>query len=66
MKISKARKKRKTRTDRDLGKIKKEVNFLVVTVHGSGVVCVMVHARPSEQFEGREGGLISINTYKKQ
>jgi hypothetical protein len=27
---------------------------------------MMVHARPSEQFEGKEGGLISINKHKKQ
>jgi len=30
------------------------------------VVCVVIHARPSEQFDGREGGLISINKYIKQ
>jgi len=27
---------------------------------------VVIHARPSEQFEGREGELISINKHKKQ
>jgi hypothetical protein len=31
-------------------------------VHGSGVGCVVIHARPSE---GKEGELISINKYKK-
>ena len=27
---------------------------------------VMIHVRPSEQFEGKEGGLISINIKSKR
>jgi len=68
MKVNKGkRKKENTRTNRDLGEIKRGLNFLVVTVHEvAWCVCDMVHARPSEQFEGKEGGLISINKHKSK